>query len=87
MAHSHHENHDSYRLCRSKSDGFVSVFNQDGFFMAEYSPITGATAWHRVVPATKRESIERQLAAQFPAVVNTQTTAATATTKPRSKRK
>ena len=72
MAHSHHENHDSYRLYRAKSDGFVSVFNQDGFFMAEYNPVTGATAWHRVVPATKRESIERQLAAQFPAVVKAQ---------------
>jgi hypothetical protein len=68
MAPSPHENHDSYRLHRAKPDGFVSVFNQDGFVMAEYNPITGATAWHRVVAASKRDSIERQLAAQFPVV-------------------
>jgi hypothetical protein len=63
-----HENKDSYRLHRAKLDGLISVFNQDGFFMAEYNPLTGAIAWHRVVPANKRESIERQLEAQFPAV-------------------
>jgi hypothetical protein len=70
MADSHYENHDSYRLHRDKPDGLVSVFNQDGFFMAEYNPTTGATAWHRVVPATKRESIERQLSTQFPVVAD-----------------
>ena len=71
MAHLHHENNDSYRLHRAKPDGSVAVFNQDGFFMAEYNPITGATAWHRVVPATKRESVERKLAEQFPVVTHT----------------
>jgi hypothetical protein len=48
----------------------VAVLNQDGFFMAEYNPVTGATSWHRVVPATKRESIERRLLEQFPHVAN-----------------
>ena len=80
---SSHENNDSYRLQRSKRDGVVSVFNQDGFFMAEYNPVTGATAWHRVIPATKREAIERQLAAQFPVVAGAHRT----TPKSRSWRK
>jgi hypothetical protein len=71
MASSAHENHDSYRLHRGKPDGFVSVYNQDGFLMAEYNPLTGMTAWHRLVPASKRESIERQLAAQFPTPAGT----------------
>jgi hypothetical protein len=71
MAHSHHENNDSYRLHRAKPDGSVAVFNQDGFLMAEYNPITGVIAWHRVVPATKRESIERKLSDQFPVVGDT----------------
>ena len=66
MTHLQHENNDSYRLHRAKTDGLVAVLNQDGFFMAEYNPITGATAWHRVVPITKRESIERKLSEQFP---------------------
>ena len=68
MAHSHHENNDSYRLHRARPDGPVAVFNQDGFLMAEYNPATGMTSWHRVVPATKRESLERKLAEQFPAL-------------------
>jgi hypothetical protein len=68
IAQLQHENNDSYRLHRSKPDGSVAVLNQDGFFMAEYNPITRATAWHRVVPATKRESIERKLSEQFPVV-------------------
>ena len=66
MAHPHHENNDSYRLHRPKPDGPVAVFNQDGFLMAEHNPISGATSWHRVVPATKREAIEKKLSAQFP---------------------
>jgi hypothetical protein len=69
MAHSHHrENNDSYRLYRANPNGPVSVFNQDGFLMAEYDPATGTTAWHRVVPATKRESVEKKLSEQFPVV-------------------
>jgi hypothetical protein len=71
MAHPHHENNDSYRLHRPKPDGLVAVFNQDGFLMAEHNPITGATSWHRVVPATKRESVERKLLEQFSAVADT----------------
>ena len=70
MAHLQHENNDSYRLQRTKPDGSVAVLNQDGFFMAEYNPMTGATAWHRVVPATKRESVERKLSEQFPVVAD-----------------
>ena len=58
MAPSLHENRDSYRLHRGKSDGLVSVLNQDGFLMAEYNLFTGMIAWHRVVPAN------------FPAVAN-----------------
>jgi hypothetical protein len=71
MAILHHENNDSYRLHRAKPDGSVTVFNQDGFLMAEYNPVTGATAWHRVVPATKRESVERKLSEQFPVLADT----------------
>ncbi|MEJ7609536.1 MAG: hypothetical protein WKF37_25500 [Bryobacteraceae bacterium] len=68
MVNLQHENNDSYRLHRAKPDGLVAVLNQDGFFMAEYNPFTGATAWHRVVPITKRESVERKLSEQFPVV-------------------
>jgi hypothetical protein len=74
MANMQHENNDVYRLHRDKPDSPVVVLNQDGFFMAEYNPVTGATAWHRVVPATKRESVERRLAEQFPVVVETRGT-------------
>jgi hypothetical protein len=70
MADPHHENNDSYRLHRAKPDGSVAVFNQDGFLMAEYNPITAVTAWHRVVPATKRESIERKLLERFSVVAD-----------------
>jgi hypothetical protein len=66
MSHPPYETNDSYRLHRANPEGSVAVFNQDGFLMAEYNPITGTTAWHRVVPATKRESIERKLLEQFP---------------------
>ena len=66
MSDLHREHNDSYRLHRPKPDGLVAVFNQDGYFMAEYNPVTGATAWHRVVAAAKRESIERRLSEQFP---------------------
>jgi hypothetical protein len=66
-----HENNDIYRLHRDKPDSPVVVLNQDGFFMAEYNPATGITAWHRVVPATKRESVEKRLAEQFPAIAET----------------
>ena len=69
VANAQHENTDTYRLHRAKPDSPVAVLNQDGFFMAEYNPATGATAWHRVVPATKRESVEKRLAQQFPAIV------------------
>ena len=83
MAHSHHEKNDSYRLHRAKPDGPVSVFNQDGFLMAEYNPVTGTTAWLRVVPATQRESLERRLGEQFPGV----TVGQTAANKSRTRRK
>jgi hypothetical protein len=85
MAPSIHENHDSYRLHRGKPDGLVSVLNQDGFLMAEYNPFTGVIAWHRVVPANKRGSIERQLAANFPAVANAHSTSNKS--RPRSKKR
>jgi hypothetical protein len=71
MATTQHENNDIYRLHRDKPDSPVVVLNQDGFFMAEYNPVTGATAWHRVVPATKRESVEKRLAEQFPVIIET----------------
>ena len=64
-----HEHNGSFRLHRAKPDGVVAVLNQDGFVMAEYNPFTGATAWLRVVPGPKRESIERKLSEQFPAAV------------------
>jgi hypothetical protein len=83
MANAQHENNDTYRLHRAKPDSTVAVLNQDGFFMAEYNPATGATAWHRLVPATKRESVEKRLAQQFPAIVATKVAA----NRPRSKRR
>jgi hypothetical protein len=83
MANLQHENNDSYRLHRGKPDGSVSVFNQDGFLMAEYNPLTGVTAWHRVVPSTKRESIEKRLLEQFPVLAGSPTYA----NKPPAKRR
>ena len=79
-----HENNDVYRLHRERPDSPVAVLNQDGFFMAEYNPATGTTAWHRVVPATKRESVEKRLAEQFPVVTETKETANTS--RPRSRK-
>ncbi|MDZ4802943.1 MAG: hypothetical protein SGI92_32695 [Bryobacteraceae bacterium] len=70
MANAQHENNDTYRLYSGRP-GAVTVVNQDGFVMAEYDQSTGATAWLRVVAATKRESVEQRLAQQFPAVVET----------------
>lgn len=69
MANAQHDN-DTYRLYVGRP-GAVAVLNQDGFLMAEYDQSTGATAWLRVVAATKRESVEQRLAQQFPAVVET----------------
>jgi hypothetical protein len=66
MASSHHEHNDSFRLHRAKPDGAVAVFNQDGYLMAEYTPATGAIAWLRVVPAPKRDHVERKLSLEFP---------------------
>ena len=85
MADLQHENNDSYRLHRAKPDGPVAVFNQDGFFMAEYDPITGATAWHRVVPVTKRESVEKKLSVQFPVVRDTNASANKSCSRPRKR--
>ena len=85
MAHPHHENNDSYRLHRAKPEGMVSVFNQDGFLMAEYNPATGTTAWHRVVPATGRERIEKRLLEQFPVVRETKAPARAAAAPRRSR--
>ena len=86
MAHPHHDTNDSYRLHRPKPEGLISVFNQDGFLMAEHDPITGATAWHRVVPAAKREAVERKLCEQNPAGRQEQTSTS-ARKSPSSKRK
>src|SRR4051812_10056252 len=68
MANAQHENNDTYRLYRPRAEGAVAVVNQDGFLMAEYDQTTGATAWLRVVAATKRDSVEQRLAQQFPAI-------------------
>ena len=62
-----HDNNDTYCLTRGKPEGPVAVVNQDGFLMAEYDQHTGATAWLRVVAATKRVAVEARLAQQFPA--------------------
>jgi hypothetical protein len=55
----------AYTARSASLDGVISALNQHGFFMAEYSPLTGAIAWHRVVPVNKGESMERQLEMQF----------------------
>ena len=68
MASPQHENNDTYHLYRPRPEGAVVVVNQDGFVMAEYDQTTGATAWLRVVAATKRDSVEQRLANQFPAI-------------------
>jgi hypothetical protein len=83
MPVSPHENHDLYRFHRGKPDGPVSVFNQGGFLMAEYNPLTGGIAWLRIVPVHKRDVLERQLATQFPAVAHGGITKARSRTKKR----
>ena len=83
MVHPQYGTNDSYRLHRHKPEGPVSVFNQDGFLMAEYDPITGVTAWHRAVPATKRDAVEKKLVEQFRSTADT----SGAAPKPSSKRK
>ncbi len=80
MANSH-DNNDTYHLHRARPESPVTVVNQDGFLMAEYNPSTGATAWLRDVAATKRETVEKRLAQQFPALVAVNVPA----NKPRSK--
>jgi len=71
MVHPQYGTNDSYRLHRPKPEGPVSVFNQDGFLMAEHDPITGVTAWHRAVPATKRDAVEKKLLEQFRSAADT----------------
>jgi hypothetical protein len=69
VANSQQDNNDTYRLHSARGQGAVVVVNQDGYVMAEYDQRTGATAWLRVVAATKRDSVEQRLAQQYPPIV------------------
>jgi hypothetical protein len=62
----HHVSLSSYNFRRSKRPGLIEVVNEGLYVMAEYSELTGAVKWQRVVPATQRDQIERWLGEHYP---------------------
>src|SRR6202050_5194751 len=69
MQHHHHTDiSDSYHCKRSQSGDVVHVYNSNNYLMAEYSVGTGRTSWQRVAPLTQRESVEKWLRNNYPAV-------------------
>ena len=68
MQQHHNANiNDSYHFKRSSPSGdLVFVFNSDNYVMAEYHMRSAHTAWHRVVPVTQRESVEKWLGQHYP---------------------
>jgi hypothetical protein len=44
----------------------IRVFNENSYFMAEYSERTGSVKWQRVLIASQRELIERWLRERYP---------------------
>jgi hypothetical protein len=45
----------------------IRVFNENSYFMAEYSERTGSVKWQRVLIASQRELIEKWLRERYPA--------------------
>jgi len=69
MQHHHHADiTDSFYCKRSHSGEVVHVYNSNNYLMAEYTIRTGRTSWQRVAAATQRESVEKWLRNNYPAV-------------------
>ncbi len=69
MQHHHHADiTDSFHCKRSHSGEVVHVYNSNNYLMAEYTIRTGRTSWQRVAAATQRESVEKWLRNNYPAV-------------------
>jgi hypothetical protein len=51
---------------RSKTDGLVQIFNQDGYLMAEYSEFTGVFRWQRVLMALQKAAVEQWVITTHP---------------------
>jgi hypothetical protein len=69
MQHHHHANiSDSFHCKRSHSGEVVHVYNSNNYLMAEYTIRTGRTSWQRVAALTQRESVEKWLRNNYPAV-------------------
>jgi len=74
MQHHHHADiSDSFHCKRSHSGEVVHVYNSNNYLMAEYTIRTGRASWQRVAALTQRESVEKWLRNNFPAVENTKT--------------
>lgn len=70
MQHHHHADiSDSFHCKRSQSGEVVHVYNSNNYLMAEYTIRTGRTSWQRVAALTQRESVEKWLRINYPAVV------------------
>jgi hypothetical protein len=86
MQHHHHSDiTDSFHCKRSHSGDVVHVYNSNNYLMAEYTVRTGRTSWQRVAPVTQRESVEKWLRNNYPAVPVPEPVAAE--TKPKSRKK
>jgi hypothetical protein len=69
MQHHHHTDiTDSFHCKRSHSGEVVHVYNSNNYLMAEYTIRTGRTSWQRVAALTQRESVEKWLRNNYPAV-------------------
>jgi hypothetical protein len=63
MQHHHHADiTDSFHCKRSHSGEVVHVYNSNNYIR------TGRTSWQRVAAATQRESVEKWLRNNYPAV-------------------
>jgi hypothetical protein len=69
MQHHHHADiTDSFHCKRSHSGEVVHVYNSNNYLMAEYTIRTGRMSWQRVAALTQRESVEKWLRKNYPAV-------------------
>jgi hypothetical protein len=88
MQHHHHSDiTDSFHCKRSHSGDVVHVYNSNNYLMAEYTVRTGRTSWHRVAPVTQRESVEKWLRNNYPAVSVAPAPAEAVESKPKARRK
>ncbi len=71
MEHHHRADiSDTFHCKRSHSGEVVHVYNSNNYLMAEYTIRTGRTSWQRVAAITQRESVEKWLRNNYPAVIS-----------------